>query len=206
MHDSNSPHFWEARYLNKKFPWDLGGPTPVFARLAANGMVPPGPLIVLGAGRGFDARLFARHGFQVTAVDFATAAIQAMQALNDPQFPVEIVHSDFFDLPHTFNGRYQSVIDYTSFCAILPQRRGEYADLVKRLLTPTGAFITLAFPIGTRSGGPPFTVQPDAIIELFAQRGFKLSHREAPLDSVPERRPYEELLILSKQPLDSTTK
>ncbi len=206
MDNSDRPQYWDTRYQNKQIRWDLGGPTPVFARLAADGMVPPGQLIVLGAGRGFDARLFARHGFQVTAVDFATTAIQAMQALNDSQFPVEIVHSDFFDLPHTFNGRYQSVIDYTSFCAILPQRRGEYADLVKRLLAPTGSFITLAFPIGTRSGGPPFTVQPDAIIELFAQRGFKLSHREAPPDSVPERRPYEELLILTKQPLDSKAK
>ena len=201
MDESNNPRFWETRYQNNHFPWDLGKPTPVFVRLATNGQIPQGELIVLGAGRGFDARMFARHGFTVTAVDFADTAVQAMEALNDPQSPVKIVQSDFFELPQTFNGRFQSVIEYTSFCAILPQRRGEYADLVRRLLAVAGAYITLAFPIGTRPGGPPFTVQPDAIIDLFAQRGFSLSHREAPPDSVPERRPYEELLILSKQPV-----
>ncbi|GIK58645.1 MAG: methyltransferase domain-containing protein [Chloroflexi bacterium] len=198
MIEANSPHFWETRYQNNQFPWDLGGPTPVFARLAAQGQLMPGAMMVLGAGRGHDARLFARHGFAVTAVDFATAAINAMQTLADPDYPLEIVHSDFFTLPATFNGHYQYVLDYTSFCAIQPHRRGEYADLVARLLQPGGQLVTLAFPIGTRAGGPPFTVQPDAIIGLFAARGFTLQHRESPPDSVPERRPYEELLILAK--------
>lgn len=206
MTDSNAPLFWDEKYQANDFPWDLGKAAPVFERLVKNGQVPAGQLMVLGAGRGFDARLFARHGFQVTAVDFAPHAIQALQALNDPQFPVEIVQSDFFELPATFNGRYTTVIDYTSFCAILPQRRGEYADLVKRLLAPQGSYITLAFPIGTRAGGPPFTVQPEAIIALFAERGFSLTHREAPTDSVPERRPYEELLIFTKQPRGKKTK
>lgn len=154
--------------------------------------------MVLGAGRGHDARLFARHGFAVTAVDFATAAIDAMQALDDPACPVEIVQSDFFWLPPNWNGRYQYVLDYTAFCAILPERRGEYADLVTRLLKPGGQFITLAFPIGTRTGGPPFTVQPDAIIALFTARGFALHHRESPPDSIPDRKKHEELLILQK--------
>ncbi|MBX3058873.1 MAG: methyltransferase domain-containing protein [Anaerolineae bacterium] len=197
--DANTPHFWEKRYQNNQFPWDLGGPTPVFARLAAQGQLLPGAMMVLGAGRGHDARLFARHGFAVTAVDFATTAITAMQTLADPNYPLEIVHSDFFALPVTFNGRYQYVLDYTSFCAIQPHRRGEYADLVARLLQPGGQFVTLAFPIGKRDGGPPFTVQPDAIINLFGTRGFALQHREKPPDSVPERRPYEELLILAKK-------
>lgn len=198
MTDSNSPDFWDIRYQNNQFPWDLGGPTPVFARLAASGQLTPGKMIVLGAGRGHDAHLFARQGFDVTAVDFADAAVAAMQAMADPDHPLEIVQSDFFWLPPAFNGRYQYVLDYTSFCAILPARRSDYADLVTRLLQPSGQYVSLAFPIGTRPGGPPFTVQPEAIIDLFTARGFTLHHRESPPDSVPERRPYEELLILEK--------
>ncbi len=199
MTEANTPQFWETRYQNNQFTWDLGRPTPVFARLASQGQLTPGAMVVLGAGRGHDARLFARHGFMVTAVDFADAAITAMQGLNDPHHPVDVVQSDFFELPSGFNGRYHYVLDYTCFCAILPERRGEYANLVTRLLQPGGQFVTLAYPIGTRAGGPPFTVQPDAIIDLFVTNGFTLQHRESPPDSVPERRPYEELLILSKK-------
>lgn len=194
----DSPHYWDSLYDSDLFAWDLGGPTPVFSRLAERGHLEPGKMLVLGAGHGHDARLFARHGFVVTAVDFSTAAFEAMNQLDDPSFPVEIVQADFFSLPPEWNGRFDYILDYTSFCAVLPQRRAEYADLVTRLLKSRGQYIILAFPIGQRPGGPPYTVQPDAIIDLYVERGFSLRHREEPADSIPGRKGVEELLILEK--------
>jgi SAM-dependent methyltransferase len=199
MSDVNSSHFWDGMYQSNQFPWDLGGPTPPFRRLAEARQFEPGKMLVLGAGRGHDARLFARRGFRVTAVDFAAEAAAAMNQLDDPAFPVEIVRADFFSLPKTWGGRFDYVLDYTSFCAVLPRRRPEYTDLVARLLRSGGQFITLAFPIGILAGGPPYSVQPDAIIELFAERGFSLRHRETPHDSAPGRTGREELLILEKR-------
>jgi SAM-dependent methyltransferase len=198
MANVNSSQFWDSLYKSDQFGWDLGGPTPVFSRLADSGLLDPGKMLVLGAGRGHDARLFARRGFEVTAVDFSDAAYEAMNQLDDSRFPVEIVKADFFSLPPDWNGRFDYILDYTSFCAVLPQRRAEYADLVARLLKPQGKYIILAFPIGTRPGGPPYTVQPEAIIDLYAKRGFTLQLRESPVDSVPRRKGYEELLILRK--------
>lgn len=198
MSDANSPDFWDKLYSSNSFPWDLGGPTPVFEQLIGQDLMEPGQMLVLGAGRGHDARLFARYKFRVTAVDFSEEAVEAMKQLDDLRYPVEIVHSDFFSLPVTWSGRFDYVLDYTSFCAILPQRRPEYADLVTRLLKSKGKLIMLAFPIGNRPGGPPFVVQPDAIIDLFAYRGFTLQVRESPIASVPARMGYEELLILEK--------
>ena len=64
----NTARKWEADYARKTDGWDLGGPTPVFEYLLSGQALAPGRMIVLGAGRGHDARLFARHGFQVTAV------------------------------------------------------------------------------------------------------------------------------------------
>jgi hypothetical protein len=66
-------------------------------------------------------------------------------------------------------------------------------------LKPEGVYIILAFPIGMRTGGPPYTVQPEAIITLYHDRGFELEHRERPYDSVPGRKGHEELLILKKK-------
>lgn len=192
----NSPHFWDSLYKSDQFGWDLGGPTPVFMRLADSGLLKMGKMLVLGAGRGHDARLFARRGFEVTAVDFSAEAYEAMNQLDDPKFPVEIIRADFFSLPPAWNGRFDTILDYTSFCAVLPRRRAEYADLVTRLLKPKGQYIILAFPIGTRPGGPPYAVQPEAIIDLYAQRGFSLQLQESPVDSVPSRKGYEVLLIL----------
>jgi len=206
--DSNSPvsspHFWDNLYKESQFPWDLGGPTPVFQRLAEGQIFQPGKMLVLGAGRGHDARLFARYGFEVTAVDFSAEAVELLGQLDDPGFPIEILHADFFSLRREWDNLFDYILDYTSFVAVLPARRAEYSDMVARLLKPGGRYIILAFPIGTRSGGPPYVVQPDKIIDLYSQRGFRLQQRESPFDSAPNRKGFEELLVLQKPPKAGT--
>jgi SAM-dependent methyltransferase len=195
FNDVNSPRKWEADYQRGTDGWDLGGPTPVFKRLAASKRFKPGRMIVLGAGRGHDAREFARHGFEVTAVDFSPSVIEQMRALSDPSAPIEILQHDIFTLSHDFDSSFDYVLEYTCFCAIDPGRRAEYADLVKRLLKPGGMYIDLAFPLDKRRGGPPFAVAESEIFGLFESRGFKLLWREKPEDSIKPRRGAEELFV-----------
>jgi SAM-dependent methyltransferase len=197
-HNVNSARKWEADYERQTDGWDLGGPTPAFKGLISRRQLIPGRMIVLGAGRGHDAREFARHGFQVTAVDFASQAVQEMHRLASPEAPVEILQHDIFTLPESLNNAFDYVLEYTCFCAIDPNRRTEYADLVTRLLKPNGIYIDLAFPLDGRKGGPPFAVTDLEIIGLFQERGFKLISREKPEDSVSPRRHAEELFIFQK--------
>lgn len=196
--DVNSARKWEADYAHQTDGWDLGGPTPIFKRLISSRHLTPGRMIVLGAGRGHDAREFARHGFQVTAVDFASQAVQEMQRLASPEAPVEILQHDIFTLPESLNNSFDYVLEYTCFCAIDPKRRVEYANLVTRLLKPLGIYIDLAFPLDGRKGGPPFAVSAAEVMDLFQARGFILISREMPVDSISPRRGAEELLILQK--------
>lgn len=193
--DVNFPDKWEADYERGTDGWDQGGPTPVFQRLAANGHFKPGRMIVLGAGRGHDAREFARHGHQVTAVDFAAYAVREMHRLSDPAAPINAMQHDLFRLPRELDGQFDYVLEYTCFCAIDPQRRSEYVDVVARLLKPQGTYIDLAFPLDRHDGGPPFTVSIDEVIDLFTARNFALIQRETPIDSVKPRQGLEELLI-----------
>jgi SAM-dependent methyltransferase len=198
INNVNLPDKWDADYERRTDGWDLGGPTPVFKRLVASGQFTPGHMIVLGAGRGHDAREFARHGFKVTAVDFASHAVEEMHRLADPTSPVEVLQKDIFELPHEWNNSFDYLLEYTCFCAIDPGRRAEYADLVKRLLKPDGLYIDLAFPLDGRAGGPPFAVKESEVMELFDQRGFQLLSREKPVESVSPRRHAEELFIFKK--------
>jgi SAM-dependent methyltransferase len=198
MSDINTPEYWEMQYQKGQVPWELGRPTPVFQRLQKSGRFPPGRMMVVGAGRGHDARFFAREGFGVTAVDFALEAVQAMRDLDDLATPVEILEEDIFNLPAECQGIFDYVLEYTCFCSIDPGRRGAYGDVVASLLKPGGHYIALAFPNIDRRGGPPFPVSPDELIELLAERGLTLEHREIPADSVPGRRGYEELLVMRK--------
>ena len=196
--DVNSPQKWESDYQRKTDGWDLAGPTPALKRLADSGRFPPGRMLVPCAGRGHDAREFARHGFDVTAVDFSPSAVQEMRRLADPQAPIEIVQHDMFELPHSLDGAFDYVLQYTCFCAIDPRRREDYADLVARLLKPGATYIDLAFPLDERPGGPPFGVSESEIVRLFEGRGFTLVAREKLPDSVERRRNAEVLLVFQK--------
>jgi SAM-dependent methyltransferase len=199
MNDVSSPSFWEENYRSGRTGWDLGMPTPVFSRLAESGKFPPGKMLVLCAGRGHDARLFAKLGFKVTAVDFAEVAVQEMLALNDPADSMEILQADLFDLPTFMEGEFDYILEYTCFCAIDPQRRVDYINSVTKLLKDGGIYIALAFPIGKRTGGPPFVVTPDELVNPLHDMGFELLTREIPEDSVPGREDIEELIILKKK-------
>ena len=199
MNDVNSPSFWEENYRSGRTGWDLGMPTPVFQRLAESGEFPPGKMLVICAGRGYDARLFARLGFKVTAVDFAEEAVQEMLALNEPETSMEVIQADLFDLPVFMKEEFDYILEYTCFCAIDPQRRAEYIKSVTNLLKLGGIYIALAFPIGGRTGGPPFIVTPDELVDPLNEMGFELVTREIPDDSVPGREGIEELLILKKK-------
>jgi SAM-dependent methyltransferase len=194
----NSPAKWEADYQRGTDGWDLGGPTPVFKRLASSRRLKPGRMIVLGAGRGHDAREFSRHGFDVTAVDFSSYAVEQMHKLGDPHAPIQILQHDIFRLPRELDGSFDYLLEYTCFCAIDPKRRTEYADLVERLLQEDGLFIDLAFPLDQRKGGPPYAVRESEIFDLFLNRSFRLLSREKPEDSVKPRRHAEELFIFQK--------
>jgi hypothetical protein len=196
--DVNFPKKWQADYEGKTDGWDLGGPTPVFESLAASGRFPAGRMIVLGAGRGHDARMFARHDFGVTAVDFAEHAVNEMKRLAEPKAPVTILQHDLFALPAALDNSFAYVLEYTCFCAIDPRRRGEYADLVGRLLRQGGIYIDLAYPLDGRAGGPPFAVSAAELVRLFEERGFELRSREVPVNSIPRRRGEEELFVFQK--------
>ncbi len=194
----NFPAKWESDYQGKTDGWDLGGPTPAFMRLASSGRFPPGRMLVPGAGRGHDAREFARYGFDVTAVDFTSYAVREMQRLAQANAPVRVLQHDIFGLPAELDESFDYVLEYTCFCAIDPGRRAEYADMVSRLLKPGGYYIDLAFPLDGRPGGPPFAVSEAEVLGLFVPRGFKLEAREVPHDSVSPRRGAEELFLLRK--------
>jgi len=195
----NSADKWESDYLRGSDGWDLGGPTPVFRNLLVNGRLSPGKILVVCAGRGYDAREFARHGYQVTAVDFSPYAAGEMSRLADPGAPMEILQQDLFTLSNDLNGYFDYVLEYTCYCAIDPQRRSEFVDLVARLLKPGGMYISLAFPLTNKQGGPPFGVTVSELVHLFQERGFKLLERKQPPESIPQRRGAEELLFFQKK-------
>ncbi len=202
--DVNQPSKWERAYQQGALTWDMGTPTPVFQRLLAEkdaqdkSVFPPGRILIPGAGLGYDAREFARHRFEVVAVDFARDAAEAMRNALTPETAHAVVQADLFQLPAAWNETFDYVLEYTCFCAIDPTRRGEYADVIARMLKHGGSYIALAFPTNGYTGNPPFIVNAEELIALFQARGLVLRRRESHPATIKPRKGREELLVMQK--------
>src|SRR5215212_7726353 len=95
------PEYWDAHYQRGDTGWDIGKPAPAFVDLLAGpDAPPPGRLIAVGCGRGHDAILFARAGFDVLGIDFAPRAVAAARArAADGGVAARFEQHDLFDLP-----------------------------------------------------------------------------------------------------------
>ncbi|MBE9137528.1 methyltransferase domain-containing protein [Nodosilinea sp. LEGE 07088] len=186
-----SPAAWEQRYQAGTPRWDLGQPAPAFQTLLASAYAPRvGSALVLGAGRGHDAIFFAQRGFEVTAVDFAPSAIQALEAQTQAQnLNLRLLERDIFDLVPEFAGQFAYAIEHTCFCAIAPSLRPAYVDLVANLLTPGGELLAVFFT-HRRSGGPPFGTTPAEVHQLFEPH-FEILSLDPIANSVPSRQGEE---------------
>ena len=201
MVDVSRPAFWEAADQEQRAGWDLGMPAPPFVELLAGPAAPPpGRLLVPGCGRGHDALLFARAGFEVVGVDFAPSAIAAARALAAAEasgLALEFVEADLFTLDARWPAGFDYVVEHTCFCAIDPARRPEYVQVVHDLLRPGGELIAL-FYAHRRGGGPPYPTTAAEVRTLFAPR-FTIETLTVATNSVP-RRQGEELFGRLRRP------
>ena len=195
MNNEDNTQFWEEIYLADDTGWDLNGPTPVFEHIAES--LEPRRLCIIGCGRGYDAVMFAKKGFDVTAVDFAPSAIRALKELAKQEMvDVNVVQRDIFLLVPEFQGFFNYVIEQTCFCAIHPSRRKEYETLVKAILKPGGKLIGLWFPLDKQldEGGPPYGTTIDEVKSVF-NIGWEVEKEGFQDLSIEPRKGREKLII-----------
>ena len=191
----NTAEFWEACYESEMDGWDLGGPTPVFERLASE--IPKGKICGIGWGRGYDAVAFAKAGFDVTAIDFSrNAVMDARENARKEGVDIQVLRQNIFDLPENLFYQFDYVMEYTCFCAISPTRRFEYDRVVWQLLKANGKLLGLFLPLDKEleEGGPPWGVEISELQKLFGLH-WDLEYEEMPRESI-ERRANREILMV----------
>ena len=158
---------WNARYRDDNTPWDLGAAPLSLQRLIAEVSDPGRQLQVLvpGAGRGHDARAWARAGHRVVAVDFAPLAIAEGRALAEAEgVAVDFVQADVTALPQDWTDRFDLAWEQTCLCALEPQARRGYLGELARVMTPGGQVFAVLWQHG-RDGGPPYDMNEAAVRE-----------------------------------------
>lgn len=174
--------WWQARYDTGATGWDRGGPSPVLEDWLRAGALVPCRILVPGCGRGHEVAALVRAGFEVTGVDYAPAAVEALGArLAAERLAAEVVEGDVF--AWTPDRPFEAIYEQTCLCALPPARWEEYERRLASWLLPGGT-LAAAFMQTSAPSGPPFACPPDAMRRLFADTRW-----EWPAELVPVPHP-----------------
>lgn len=175
---SDHVEFWESRYRTATTSWDRGGPC---AALQAWLETRPGGgrVLVVGCGRGHDALALARHGYDVTAIDFAPLAIAEANALAGDRPGLRFLLQDLFDLGPEFREAFDLIFEHTCLCATPHARWPQYAESVAMALKPGGLLVG-AFFTGFDPDGPPFGIDSEQLERLLHPAFKRIEWRPVP--------------------------
>ncbi|MCC7261944.1 MAG: methyltransferase domain-containing protein [Candidatus Latescibacteria bacterium] len=196
-HTPRQADYWQAVYDEGNPGWDKGAPAPPLQRVLAHVAPPAGTTaLVPGCGFGHEALMLARIGYQVTAVDFALAAIAGLQA-RAGDLPVKAVQADLFGLADAYPEAFDLVVEHTCFCAIPVEMRDEYARVMARVLRAEGQFLGLFYET-ERESGPPFRTTREDVERHFSPH-FEIRQISRPPDSFAGREDREWLALMRKK-------
>lgn len=106
---------------------------------------PAGKALDLGCGTGTNAITLARHGWQVTGVDFVGSAIRkARRKAQQAGVQVEFFTGDVTNLEH-INTSYDLVLDIGCFHTLPTEKKVKYLKNILRLVSPQGIYLLYAF-------------------------------------------------------------
>ncbi len=192
MKNELTKDFWEERYLNQQTGWDIGDVSAplktYFDQLKDKSL----RILIPGCGNAYEAEYLYRNGFKnVYVLDYVQIPLEKLHercGFSKKNMFVE----DFF----LHKGQYDLIIEQTMFCAIDPDRRGDYAKKVDELLLQSGKLVGLFFNCDFE-GGPPFGGTKEEYLEYFKPYFSKIKMEEC-YNSIPPRKGRELFIILEK--------
>ena len=157
------PDFWDKRFGEGTTPWNAGGVPQALTAYVAHAEGKPRTLIP-GCGHAWEAAWLAAQGWDVTALDFSAAAIDAAgQLLGD--WPGQLVCDDFFSFAPP--AAYELIYERAFLCA-LPRKLWEnYGRRMHDLLAPGGRLVGFFF-LREEPKGPPFGITQEALDALLS--------------------------------------
>lgn len=178
--DSSKPDFWDTRYRQNVTPWDAGRVPAALARFAARHPA-RGRVLVPGCGTGYEVRLLAETGFEVSAIDFSVAALEAARRELGPLAHL-VRFADFFG----FEGDatpFDAMYERAFLCALPRRVWSDWARRTASLLRPGGLLFGLFF-FDSNAKGPPFGIDA-AELDALLGADFQRLEDELAEDSLP---------------------
>lgn len=195
--------FWQRRFEQRQTPWDRAAPGPRIAAWVADKTLRAGLRIAVpGCGSGHDVLALAQAGCDVTAIDYASAAISLTQERLDAQGAhAQLVQADV--LTWQPNAPLDAVYEQTCWCALHPDHWPAYAAQLRAWLRPGGSLLLMAMQCrrdGASVGrieGPPYHMDINAVRALLPSSQW--AWPAPPYLAVPHPAGWTELAIVLKK-------
>ncbi|WP_239161392.1 class I SAM-dependent methyltransferase [Acrocarpospora phusangensis] len=140
----NARTWYNMGYRLARMPWEMG-PRQELVELVSGGRLLPCRALDLGCGTGANAIYLARHGFDVTGVDFAPAALaKARRAAAAAGVAVRFVEDDLTGLRNRY-GEFDLLVDYGTLDDLSQDNRARYVANVLPLTRAGTRFLLWAF-------------------------------------------------------------
>ena len=157
------PDFWDKRFDEGTTPWNAGGVPQALRDYVAKQEGRPSALIP-GCGHAWEGAWLAQQGWEVTALDFSAAAIEAARVLLG-NWQGRLVCGDFFSFAPP--APYELVYERAFLCALPRKLWEDYGRRMHELLAPGGRLIGFFF-FSDEPKGPPFGTTPEALDTLLS--------------------------------------
>ena len=160
-------------------PWALSGPAPALVNWLTKNQGQGRSAVVVGCGLGDDAEALAAAGFEVTAFDVAQSAI-AWAKERFPDSPVAYTVADLFNLPASWQHKFDLVFEFRTLQALPVTVRTEATEQVASLARAGGTVLVVTYTREVEEvpeEGPPW---PLSKLELahFEEIGLRVVTKE----------------------------
>lgn len=217
MSDTLTHEDWIAKWHSDETTWDLGGIHPGSSQLwsewkTITGCDPSSTVVLMpGAGRAHDARLFLNDRSQVIACDLSSVArADAVATLHHPNLSYHVGDLFEFHPKHMTsmnqNKQVDVIFDRAVLCAFHDQLRVRYVRWCAQQLESKKWFISIPFvrlssgsetpyPHQKTATQPPFFLTVDQILDVFSSL-FDLVWMSPYPSPLTSPNPYGEYLMI----------
>ena len=125
---------WDDRYEKGDTPWETGQPSSELQRVVAEAGIKPCRVLELGCGTGASAVWLAQQGFDVTALDLSSLAIErARRRAGAAGALVRFQAADVLDLPAESTGPFDFFFDRGCYHVVRREDTRGYLETLLRL-------------------------------------------------------------------------
>ena len=192
--DPAAPEFWNSRFEAAATPWDQGGVPQCLEQYlkqspdgraihSAHADSTRPSVLIPGCGSAHEVQMFADLGWEVSAIDFSSAAVaQAKRVLGAHTSLAGMVRvADFFSAA-LGKEQFDLVYERAFLCALPRRLWPDWAQQIARVI-PVGGRLTGFFFIDETEKGPPFGLGAGELEAMLTPHFTRLQLLD-PIDSV----------------------